>query len=185
MPRAGLSATAVVDVALALIDENGPTAVTLAAVASRAGVAPPSLYRHIAGLDELRALVGARILEQLTDRLSNAVLGRSRDDAVASLMRAARAYAREFPARYLAMPLDPLRDPALLAAGTRQLDVVLAVLRGYRLTDSPAIHTVRCLRAVIHGFASLEAAGGFGLPENLDQTYEHLIELVIATLPHS
>jgi AcrR family transcriptional regulator len=185
MPRVGLSTTAVVDIALTLIDEGGPNALTLAGIAHRAGVATPSLYRHVGGLDELRALVGARILEEMTDRLTSAVLGRSRDDAVAALMRACRAYAQQYPARYLAMPLDPLHDPALLAAGTRQLEVVLAVLRGYRITDSAAIHTIRCLRAAIHGFVSLEAGGGFGLPENLDQTYEQLIKIFIASLPRS
>ncbi|WP_228718230.1 TetR family transcriptional regulator [Kitasatospora acidiphila] len=41
MPRAGLNPDAVVDHALALIDEDGPDALTLAAVAARAGVAAP------------------------------------------------------------------------------------------------------------------------------------------------
>ena len=185
VPRVGLTPQTVIDLAISVIDEQGPHALTLAAVAGRAGVATPSLYRHINGLDQLRTLVGLRILEELTDRFTAAVLGRSHDEAVTALMHAYRSYVRQYPARYLAMPLDPLHDPALLAAGTQQLNVLLAVLRAYHLTDSAAIHTIRCLRAAVHGFASLEAGGGFGLPEDLDETYDQLIRTVLAALPRT
>ena len=39
-----------------------------------------------------------------------------------------------------------------------------------------AVDAVRSLRAVIHGFVTLEAAGGFGLPRSLDATYTRLID---------
>jgi AcrR family transcriptional regulator len=182
MPRAGLSAPAVVDAALAVVDEKGVDALTLAAVAQRTGVAAPSLYKHVAGLDELRTLLAARVLDDMADHFTRAVLGRSGDDAVIALLHAYRDYVRQHPARYAAMPLDPLHDPALAAPGGKLLDVVLAALRAYGLTGSDAIHATRCLRAVAHGFSSLEAGGGFGLPEDLDQTYDHLVAAVISTM---
>ena len=181
MPRAGLSPKAVVDAGLAVVDEHGPDALTLAAVAQRTGVATPSLYKHVAGLGELRTLIGARVLDDMADHFTKAVLGRSGDDAVVAVMHAYRDYVRRFPARYAAMPLDPLHDPALAAQGGKLLEVVLAALRAYGLTGSDAIHATRSLRAVAHGFSSLEAGGGFGLPEDLDQTYDQLITAVIAT----
>lgn len=183
MPRAGLSTSAVVDAALAVVDEKGLTGLTLAAVAQRTGVAAPSLYKHVGGLPELRVLLGVRVIEDMAERFTTAVLGRSGDDAVTALLHAYRDYVRHYPARYAAMPLDPLHDPALAAAGGKLIEVVLAALRGYGLTDSAAIHTTRCLRSVAHGFASLEANGGFGLPEDLDATYDQLINLVLAGLP--
>lgn len=182
MPRAGLSTTAVVDAALGVVDEQGTAALTLAAVAQRTGVATPSLYKHVAGLGELRTLVGARVLDDMADHFTKAVLGRSGDDAVFAVMHAYRDFVRRHPARYAAMPLDPLHDPALAAPGGKLLDVVLAALRAYGLTGSDAIHATRCLRAVAHGFSSLEAGGGFGLPEDLDQTYDQLIAAVITAL---
>ena len=185
MPRAGLSQAAVVDAALAVVDEAGPAGLTLAAVAQRTGVATPSLYKHVAGLGELRMLLGVRVIEDMTERFTAAVLGRSGDDAVAALLHAYRDHVRAHPARYAAMPLDPLHDPALAAAGGKQLEVVLATLRSYGLTDSAAVHATRCLRAVAHGFASLEASGGFGLPEDLDETYDQLVRAVLAGLPRT
>jgi AcrR family transcriptional regulator len=179
MPRAGLSTTAVVEAALAVVDEHGADALTLAAVAQRTGVATPSLYKHVAGLGELRTLLGARVLEDMTEHFTRAVLGRSGDDAVTALMHAYRAYVKARPARYEIAPLDPLHDPALAAAGGKLIEVVLGVLRAYDLAPADAIHATRCLRAVAHGFASLEAGGGFGLPEDLDHTYDQLVAAVL------
>jgi AcrR family transcriptional regulator len=172
----------VVNAALAVIDQRGMDALTMAAVANHTEVAAPSLDKHIGGLTELRVLVGVHVMDEVTDSLGAAVMGRSGDDAVAVLMRTYRAYAVEHPARYAAIPPDPLHDPALVVAGTRMLDVVLAVLRGYGLEGSAAIHATRRLRAIVHGFASIEADGGFGLPEDLDDTYEQLIAMFIASL---
>jgi AcrR family transcriptional regulator len=184
MPRAGLSTGAVVEVALAVVDEHGLDGLTLAAVAQRAGVATPSLYKHVGGLADLRVLIGARVIEDMADRFTHAVLGLSGDGAVTALMHAYRAYVLDHPHRYAAMPLDPLHDPALAAAGGKLLEVVLAALRGYGLDGPAAIHVTRCLRAVAHGFASLEAGGGFGLPEDLDTTYDQLIAAVLPRSTH-
>jgi AcrR family transcriptional regulator len=169
--------------ALALIDEQGLEQLTLAAVAARAGVATPSLYKHVASLAQLRSLVGVRAMEDMADQLTLAVVGRSGDDAVSSLMRASRAYVVRHPARYASMPADPLHDPATQAAGNKLLQVFLGALRAYHLDNSARIHATRSLRAIMHGFTSLEAAGGFGLPEGLDDTYEQLIQMFIASLP--
>src|ERR1044071_6177444 len=110
MPRAGLSTTAVVDAALLVVDESGIDALTLAAVAQRTGVATPSLYKHVAGLGELRTLIGARVLDDMAAHFTKAVMGRSGDDAVVAVMHAYRGYVRAHPARYAAMPLVPLRS---------------------------------------------------------------------------
>jgi AcrR family transcriptional regulator len=90
--RVGLSTTAVVDAAVDVIDECGLDALTLAAVASRTGVAAPSLYKHVGSLGELRTLVSLRLLEEMTERFTAAVVGRSGVDALAILMREYRAF---------------------------------------------------------------------------------------------
>ena len=182
MPRAGLSPTAVVDAALEVVDDRGVDALTLAAVAERTGVAAPSLYKHVDSLAGLRTMVGVRAMEDLTNRLAAAVMGRGGDDAVTALMRASREYVREHPARYAAIPPDPLHSPAMAPAAARLLDVFLAVLCGYGLERSAAIHATRCLRAIVHGFTSIEAAGGFGLPEDLDDTYEQLTRMFLTSV---
>ena len=182
MPRAGLSPDAVVDAAIGLLDSAGPEGVTLAAVAAATGVATPSLYKHIDSLDSMRRLIAVRFINDLADRLTSAVLGRSQDDALRALMIAYRAYALDHPNRYAALPQNPVPDPDLAAAGGRVIEVILAVLRGYGLEGHEAIHAARSVRAAAHGFASLQTAGAFQLAEDLDTSYEHLIGMVTAGL---
>ncbi|MEV6488038.1 WHG domain-containing protein [Actinoplanes sp. NPDC051633] len=183
MPRAGLSRAAVVDVALALVDEKGVEALSLAAVADRAGVAAPSLYKHVGSLADLRELMAEQVIKQVTTLFAGEVMGRSGDEAVAALLRAYRAYVLANPGRYALAPLDPLRgSPQLARAAGDLLDVFIAVVRGYGLTESAATHAIRRMRAAAHGFASLEAGGGFGQPEDVDESYEMLVDMVLRSL---
>ncbi|MEV1173764.1 WHG domain-containing protein [Nonomuraea sp. NPDC049784] len=181
MPRAGLSQDAIVDLAMGILDEEGPSAVTLSAVAGRAGVATPSLYKHVRNLAELNTLVSIRVMEELADRAREAVLGRTGAEALRAFMNAWRAYVVAHPGRYAAMIQAP--RPELAEAGTRLVDIVLAVLRAYGLEGADAIHAARCLRSVVHGFAVLETAGAFGLPVDLDDSYELLTQMIISGLP--
>jgi len=49
---------------------------------------------------------------------------------------------------------------------------------------SPAdtLHAIRGLRAMLHGFVALEAAGGFGMPLDLDVSYRRLVAGLDAAL---
>jgi AcrR family transcriptional regulator len=175
MARAGLDETAVVKAAEALADAEGLESLTLARLAKQLGVRPPSLYVHIGGLDDLRRRVAARGARQLAAALSAAAAGRAGADALAAVADAYRAYAREHPGSYAALqrPPDPA-DADAVAAATETVDVVRATLRGYGLEDDDAIHAARIVRAALHGFALLEAGGGFGLPLDVDETFARL-----------
>jgi hypothetical protein len=54
------------------------------------------------------------------------------------------------------------------------------VLSVYGLKDDAALYAVRGLRSVLHGFASLEQRGGFGLPLSLAESLRLLIKTFIA-----
>src|SRR6266446_2747839 len=66
--------------------------------------------------------------------------------------------------------LDEVRRGIALV-GVRELADAVA---GYRLEGAALIHAVRMWRAVCHGIATLQTAGGFGLPESVDVTFGHL-----------
>ncbi|MGW3498891.1 TetR/AcrR family transcriptional regulator [Streptomyces sp. NPDC001020] len=184
MPRAGLSPDAVRAAAIAVLDAGGPQALTLARVAAHTGVAVPSLYNHVDGLTGLRRMVAIQVMGELADRVAEAVQGRSRDDAVSALMFAYRGYAVEHPRRYEAIPQALGDDAGLRTAGDRVLQPILAALRGYDLPDQQIIHAARCVRAAAHGFATLQAGGGFQFSEDLDTSYTALIRLVTDGLAH-
>jgi hypothetical protein len=54
--------------------------------------------------------------------------------------------------------------------------VLAAVLGGSGLEDDELIHAVRALRSAVHGFAALEAAGGFGLAADPDESFRRLVD---------
>lgn len=177
MPRAGLSTAAVVDVALELVDEHGLDALTLSAVAQRAGVATPSLYKHIRSLDALMQHVSVIATAEIADALADAAAGRSGFDAVRAVATAYRRYALDHPDRYPATQRVPdPADPAHLAAAERAVHSVFAVLHGYGIDGDEAVHATRFVRSVLHGFISLEVNGGFGLPQEIDVTFDRLVD---------
>jgi AcrR family transcriptional regulator len=183
MPRVGLTPSAIVDIALGVLDDDGLAGLTLTAVAKRAGVAVPALYKHIRNLDELVGRLRVRIIGELTERLAADCVGRSGSDALRSLAEAFRAYAIANPHRY-ALTVQAARPNSLEAeAAQRMLTVFLAVLRGFGLEGSAAIHAARALRAACHGFASIQIAGGFGLAEDVDVSYDLLVRMVVQNLP--
>jgi hypothetical protein len=55
------------------------------------------------------------------------------------------------------------------------VSVVLDILAGYGLSGADAIHATRAVRAALHGFVSIEAAGGFGMPIDVDDSFDRLV----------
>jgi AcrR family transcriptional regulator len=177
MPRAGLTPERIIRQAATVADEVGLDRLTLATVAQRCGVSLPGLYKHVSGLEEVRrgiALVGVR---ELTDAGARAAAGVSGADALRALSAAYRTYALAHPGRYAASVLAPTPgDEEYIEVGTQAVAVISAALAGYRLEGAALIHAVRMWRAACHGMATLQTAGGFGLPESVDVTFGYLID---------
>lgn len=180
--RAGLTTATVTRAAADLLDTEGADALTLARVAEKLGVRIPSLYNHVAGLDGLRRELALYAVEQLNTVLTAAAIGKAGDDAVYALANAYRAFVKAHPALYPFSQRIPHDDPALQAAASGPVDVVVAVLAGYGLRADDALHAVRGFRSALHGFTALEAMGGFGLPLDLDESFRRLIQSQIAGL---
>ncbi|MEU5962961.1 WHG domain-containing protein [Micromonospora parva] len=176
MPRVGLNQQTVVREAARLADEVGFSQLTLAALANRLGVALPSLYKHVRGADALAQKLAALATAELATEMTTAAVGRSGGDALRAMADAYRGYAHRHPGRYPATQRVPdPADPEHVEAGERAVGAVVAVLRGYGLTGDDAVDATRALRSALHGFVTLEAAGGFGLPRDVNRSYQQLI----------
>ncbi|MFI5271552.1 MAG: TetR-like C-terminal domain-containing protein [Ktedonobacterales bacterium] len=181
--RVGLSKTSIVEVAAALADEVGLDALALAALATRLHVRTPSLFHYVAGLAGLRREIALLGLREQAVALGEAVMGRAGDEAVRALAAAYRAYVKARPGVYEAtVHAAPASDTELQAAQSQVVDIALRALGAYHLAPDDAIHAVRMLRSAVHGFATLEIAGGFGLPQEVDETFRRLIEGYLGTL---
>jgi AcrR family transcriptional regulator len=187
MPRAGLSHDAVVRLALEVVDEGGVRGyadLTLAKVAAKAGVAAPSLYKHVGSLADLRREVALIAVREVTAAATSATVGRAGPDALHALGSAWRGYAHAHPGRYAATQIGPdPDDPADAeprAAAAESVQVVGAVLQGFGLPDDRLIDAIRAVRAGVHGFVTLELGGGFRMREDVDQSFGVLLDMLVA-----
>jgi len=175
----------VVELALDEIDAGDVRAwdaLTLAAVAARAGVAVPSLYKHVRGLDALRAAVAVVCIDQLTDTLEQVSPG---PGAVRDLAVATRTFAHALPGRYGATQAGWATDPNAVAAhqaAGRTVEVLVTALTASGVPEEHGIDAVRAFRAAVHGFVLLELSGGFGLAEPVDASFDYLVERLSQSL---
>jgi len=161
MARAGLSGDRLAQAGFELVDEIGFERVTIAELARRFTVKPASLYSHLQGYDDLKTRIALLALEELDERVSDAVAGRAGKDALRGLADAYRDYAAAHPGRFAAAqhPLD--LETAIASAGARQSQRIRAILRAYPLAEVEQVHAIRMIGSTIRGFVALELSGGF------------------------
>jgi len=189
VPRAGLAAASVTEAGAALADEVGFDQLSMGLLAERLGVKTPSLYKHVDNLADLNHRIAILAMIELGDALRDATQGRAGGDALAAAAQAMRAYVKEHPGRYAAgngvQPTGP--DDPLIPAANRLLGSLSAVLRGYQLEPSDEIHALRMLRSILHGFATIEATGGFQFDTDIDESFTWMVDLIdrgLQTLSH-
>ena len=179
--RQNLDRERVIATAAAIADADGLDRLTLTAVAGALNVRQPALYRHIGGYDDLLRSLSLRGREILAQRLADAAVGFSGDDAVAALGHAWREMVRRHPGIYAATDRYPCAgDAELEAAVERVLAVLGQALRSFDLSDEDRVHATRTLRSAFHGFSHLESGDGHPLPHDPEDTFNHLVELLCA-----
>jgi len=170
----------IVEAAAKIADVSGLDQVTLTAVANEVGVRKPSLYNHINGLPELKGQLAVWGTNELRIKISDAAIGKAKQDAIAAMANAYRLFAEERPGLYRAIVSSPDRDNLDLKAAIQKLMAVIAmVLEPYHLSDVDKTHAIRGLRSLMHGFASLQHAGWFAAPVDREESYQQLITIFI------
>ena len=183
MPREGLNPEVVTRAAATIVDVHGPAALTLARLAAELGVAAPSLYKHVDGLDDLILRVSTLSTRRMADELTMAAVASSGRDALLSIATAYRRFAIEHTGLYaLAQVTLKHGSDAQRAEASRALKVFEAVVRSYGVPDDLVIHAIRVVRAGLHGFTDLEARGGFQLSQSMEDSFLVLVDALHASL---
>lgn len=179
--KRGLSGVDVLDAARHLADERGIDAMSLTAVAKRLGLATPSLYNHVGGLAELRRLLALDGARELGQRIATATAQHRGPDALRSVAVAYRDFAKEHPGLYEALLPAPRpdEDDELATAMAQPALLLAAVLQDMGADQSQTVHLIRALRSILHGFVTLERDSGFGLPVNIDESFDTAAGIVL------
>jgi AcrR family transcriptional regulator len=180
VPRAGLGPAAVTEAGARLADEVGFDHLSMGLLADRLGVKTPALYNHVSSQAQLVRRIAILAGTELADAIRDAIQGRAGRDALVAGAQAMRMYVREHPGRYAAgnavRPAGP-DDPLTTVAG-RVVATWAAMLRGYRLDPGQEIHALRMLRSTLHGFATLETAGGFRFDASVDDSFAWMVDFI-------
>jgi AcrR family transcriptional regulator len=167
-PRRSLTREAVVDAALAVLDEGGVEGLNMRAVAERLGTGPASLYAHVSGKDELLAL----LIDKLSGEIEIPVPGAAPwQDQLKDVIRGMRRV------------LGAHRDLARASLGTiptgpnalRLIDAVLGVLRDAGLPEMVIAYAVDILP--LYATATAYEESLFRAKELPDQGAEYIAEL--------
>ncbi|MFJ5564260.1 TetR/AcrR family transcriptional regulator [Lysinibacillus xylanilyticus] len=163
-----------------LVDEQGLDQLSIGILAEKLEIRPPSLYNHLEGLNELKQMLAIKGVKKLNEYMLQAAVGRSGDEAIRAISQAYIQFVREHPGLYDASTRFPdSNDQELQQAQEAVVQLVLQVLDVYNLQEEIAIHMVRGLRSILHGFTSIEQMGGFGMPLDINKSFSILINTFI------
>lgn len=179
--RRVLSPDTVVQAAAELANQAGSVdAVTLNRLAEALDVKVPSLYNHVDGLAGLRRELTVLALQELLRQLRQATRSAAGRQGLIAVAHAYRAFAIDNPGLYsLVLAAPPPGDDTLAELSADLVSLLQLLMASYGLQGDEAIHAIRGLRSIVHGFVSLEQAGGFGMAVSLDESFDRLIEIYL------
>ncbi|MGW2169279.1 TetR/AcrR family transcriptional regulator [Streptomyces sp. NPDC001705] len=143
-----------------LLEEDGSAALSLRAVARRAGVSATAPYRHYADRDALVSAVAAEGYRELAQHLTEAHPAPSTPDELAAVAVAYVQFALEHPALFRAMfaePCDPTSEERVAATAAISEYVRSIVQATFPGVDAGALSTT--VWALVHGLAFLHLDG--------------------------
>jgi AcrR family transcriptional regulator len=155
------------EAAIRLIAEVGPTAFTLREVARRAGVSHNAPYRHFRDRDDLMAAVAAEGFRELTQAMMEEA--GERTDALDRLKRAGLGYvsfALRRPEHFTVMfdaPMSKQKHPDSAAAAEQAFGTLMTFVKGAqdagRLPSGDLRQMALLAWTMVHGIAKLAITG--------------------------
>lgn len=182
--KVGVTHGDVIVTAVAIADRGGLDNLTLAGVADALGVRSPSLYAHVEGLAGLRRDLQIHAARILTATFRGAMGVPSGDQALRDVAHAYRRFAHEHPGLLDALlpAPGPGEDDEVYEALADAAIVVGDAVTSMGVPEEHVIDAVRTLRSAVHGFVVLEKDGGFGMPEDIDASFEALVRVIVSGL---
>jgi hypothetical protein len=102
-------------------------------------------------------------------------------EALRAIAHAYRRFAAAHPGLYEAAQraVRPGEDDELYAALAQAALPAIEALAQAGVADGVRVHLTRAFRSALHGFVVLERVGGFGRPEDVNESFERLVELLV------
>ncbi|WP_141897968.1 TetR/AcrR family transcriptional regulator [Paramicrobacterium agarici] len=164
-----------------ILESDGLDAVTMAAVADRVGVRPPSLYKRVRNRDELIRLIAEAAVTELGAALAQADPGGDPRERLRAIVTALREFARARTAAYLLVftPLttEPPSRELLETSSAPLFDAVAEIV-----DHDNVLEAARTFTAWATGFIAMELNGSFHLGGDVDTAFAYGVERLAAAI---
>ena len=182
--KVGIARSDVIMAAEAIADRDGLEYLTLTSVAEALGVRSPSLYAHVEGLAGLRRALQIHAAQVLTASLRGAMSEESGDQALGVVAHVYRRFAHEHPGLLDALLPAPRpgEDDEVYEVLADAAIVVASAVTSMGVPEDHAVDAVRSLRSAVHGFVVLEKDGGFGMPGDIDGSFDAMVNVIVGGL---
>ena len=173
-----------VGIARGLVEMTGPEALTLGALASRAGIKAPSLYKHFADRAAVLKAVEIEVLYELEAHLRATIEGETAKARLMTMARAYRAWGKQKPNRYRTIYSgDAFNDAEIRTACIHSAQPLFEELRAAGVSETRMLPLSRTLVAFMHGFVLMEIGNAFSLGGDVDEAFESSLETILREIP--
>lgn len=177
------SRDAILRAAAELLEADGPDALTMQAVAARVGVRAPSLYKHVAGREDLIRLVAEGAATELGAALEAAApAGTPPREGLDAAAHALRRFAHARPAAFrlvLSPGAEGTRpDPEVSRRAAATVLRLAAELAG----PDHALAAARTITAWANGFVAMELADAFRLGGDVEEAFRFGVDALVRAL---
>jgi AcrR family transcriptional regulator len=182
-----LSRQDVIAAAIACIDREGASALSVSRVARELGIKPPAIYKHLESGLALQKSVACKLwgcyLQECQQKIIEDFIP---SDSLKQVGHFARHFARTYPARAQIMMQTQLQTSDLEAAEIIQQFILFLrqTLNAYDLTDHQLIDVMRMMNAAIYGFITIEQAGLMTLERSTDRSFDVMLEALMVAIAH-
>lgn len=174
------SVPALVAIATGLVEETGPDALTLGALASKAGIRPPSLYKHFADRAAVLKAVEIALLHQLEAHLRQETRGDTPKARLTAMARAYRSWGKLKPNRYRVIYSGNAFIDEDIRAACRF--AALPLFEEFRTAGVPEDRILSVSRTIVpflHGFVLMEIGSAFNLGGDVDEAFDTGLETIL------
>lgn len=164
-----------------LVDQQGPDALTMTALAGDLGVKVSSLYNHVPSLEALRGELQNRAMRELGVLLRNEAMGKTGERGLRALAHVLRDFARTYPGRYELAMRAPHDQAEFTESSADASAAFAAIIGSYGIDDLSLDFQVSAFSA-LHGVIVLENAGFMSGVLDGNNVFDTVLDMVVGLL---
>lgn len=155
-----------------LSNKKGLLSLDLKDIAAELNIKSPSLYNHVAGINDLYEKLALSALTELSSALTKSAVGREKRDALEAVAQAYFHFAISHSGLYEAIENPRLTETAEISQAKEALLVLLRqLLWKYEMSEQQEIHVIRILRSFLHGFVSLQIGHLYKMNADINESF--------------